>query len=231
MYKKMVDELRRSVRGSLGRRKDRIEDGILQMETAISRGRSDKLYEHLAVTTRHIEMMVKELREAMITFHGDLQMTEMIPQTQPYPLAREVEVSLEDGCLSVKMPAMLPYPTDGAVYYIHELVDKALGRFMLENNLPRPYYTERAAVVFLHHYAAGKADQRHLRDYDNVEHRCITNMLAAHMLWGDSPKCIISMDVLAPGETNFTEIRIMPVTAFREFVMSEKLTFNIDEKS
>ena len=117
MYKTMVNELRRSVQGSLGRRKDRIEDGIEQMEKAISRGRSDKLYEHLAVTTRHIEMMVKELREAMITFHGDLQMTEMIPQTQPYPLAREVEVSLEDGCLSVKMPAMLPYPTDGCLLH------------------------------------------------------------------------------------------------------------------
>lgn len=227
MYKTLFESLLRDVRGSLGRRRDRIEDALGQMETALSQGRDDLAYEHLATATRHIEQMVKELREALIGFHGDLQLLDVFPRTQPYPLAKEVEISLEDGCLSVKMPSMLPYPTDGAVYYIHELVDKALVRFMLENNLPRPYYTERAAVVFLHHYAAGKANQRHLRDYDNVEHRCITNVLAAHMLWGDSPKCMVSLDVLAPGRTNFTEVRILPISAFRDFVMSENLTFNL----
>ena len=82
-------------------------------------------------------------------------------------------------------------------------------------------------MVFIHHYCAGIGHLRHLRDYDNLEHRCVTNVLANHMLWGDSPKCMVAMDVLAPGETNFTEVRIMPISAFRDFVMSEKLTFNL----
>ena len=72
-------------------------------------------------------------------------------------------------------------------------------------NLPKPYYRER------------------LRDFDNLEHRCVTNLLAAYMLWGDNPKCIISMDVLALGNTNFTEVKIMTISAFRDFPMSEKM--------
>jgi len=35
-------------------------------------------------------------------------------------------------------------------------------------------------------YFTGKPARR-LRDYDNVEHRCVTNALAALAMWGDSP--------------------------------------------
>lgn len=123
------------------------------------------------------------------------------------------------------MAAMLPFPSNGSAFFLHDQLDWALRRFLLEHQLPTPIFTERCAVVFLHHYGPGKADIRHLRDYDNVEHRCITNVLASHLLWGDSPKCMIGMDVLAPGDHNFTEIRIMPLPAFRAFVMSEKIEF------
>ncbi|MDR1704984.1 MAG: DUF6100 family protein [Clostridiales bacterium] len=197
------------------------------MDTALENRRYDKLYEHLASTAGHIERMTRDLRETLICFHGDLQLTDALEPYQPYPLAREVEIDIEDGSITVKMPAMLPFPADGPVYYLHELLDKALDTYVKEKSLPRPFFTERAAVVFMHHYAEGAQNIRHLRDYDNVEHRCVTNVLAAHLLWGDNPKCIVSMDVLAPGKINFTEVRVMPISVFREFVMSEKLTFNL----
>ena len=58
--------------------------------------------------------------------------------------------------------------------------------------LPRPFFTERCALVYLHHYRVQEGVIHHLRDYDNVEHRCVTNALAALAMWGDSPHCIIS---------------------------------------
>jgi len=229
--KTMCDVLRRSVRGTLRRGGERIDKCISKMEQALENQRNDKLYEQLSETAGHVERLCRDVRETMICFHEGLQITGALAPRQAYPLAQDVEISLEDGVICIKMPAMLPFPTDGAVYYIHELLDRALEAYIKEKDLPRPFYTERAAVVFLHHYANGYRNIRHLRDYDNVEHRCVTNVLASHLLWGDSPKCIIGMDVLAPGDSNYTEVRIMPVPAFREFVMSEELTFNIPSKS
>lgn len=226
MFHGTMNALRRTVLGSLERRINRIEDGVDKMESAINHRRPDLLYKNLAVTTRQIEAMSKELRETMTEFHSDLQMLELLAPSQQYPLATEVDISLENGCFSVKMPAMLPFPSAGPVHFLHGLLDKALDAFVAEHDLPRPYYRERVAVIFIHHYDAEKGDIRHLRDYDNLEHRCVTNVHAVHMLWSDSPKYMISMDVLAPGDTNFTEVRIMTISAFRDFVMSEKLTFN-----
>ncbi len=78
--------------------------------------------------------------------------------------------------------------------------------------------------MYLHHYDSGKPAHR-LRDYDNVEHRCITNALAALTMWGDGPGCMVSLDILAPGDHNFTEICILPLSRFQEFALSEKMGF------
>ena len=222
MYETMMAVMRRYMRSSLQRRADRIEDEMEHMEKTLLDGKTDAVYERLSIMAQHVELLGKDLRESMICFHGDLQTVGFLPQTQPYPLSKEVDISMENGCVCLKMAAILPFPSHGSVYYIHEQAEKSLANFIAENNLLRPLYTEQCAVVFLHHYDFSNKAIRHLRDYDNVEHRCITNILAANLLWGDSPKCMIGMDVLVPEEQNFTEIRIMPMDKFREFAAIEK---------
>lgn len=225
MIKEMFEALRCRMMGRLKRRSKRIDGALEQMEMALRDGPSDTVYKSLSETARQVELLCLDLRGAMIRFHSDLQLVGVLPPSTPYPQGGEVEVALEDGYISIKMAAMLPFPSNGSVYFLHEQLRRALEQFVQKNSLPRPFFTERCAVVFLHHYGPGGDDLRHLRDYDNVEHRCVTNVLAADLLWGDSPKCMISMDVLAPGDYNFTEIRIMPLPALRSFVMSEKIEF------
>ena len=58
-----------------------------------------------------------------------------------------------------------------------------------------------------------------------MEHRCITNALAALTMWRDGPGCMVSLDVLAPGGHDFTEIRILPLSRFREFALAEGMDF------
>lgn len=225
MFQAIMDALQRRIIGRLGRRTKRIKQELARMDIALENGQNDAVYGRLSELARLSELLCLDLREAMTSFYDDLQISGFFPPFRPYPQADEVEITLEGGCISIKFASMLPFPASGSVYYLHERVDQVLRRFMLSHKLPRPLITERCAVVFLHHYGPGKADLRHLRDYDNVEHRCITNVLAAHLLWGDSPKCMIGMDVLAPGDHNFTEVRLMPLPVFREFVMSEKIEF------
>lgn len=60
------------------------------------------------------------------------------------------------------------------------------------------------------------------------------NTAALPMHWqllpcgGDSPDCILALDILAPGEQEFTEIRIMPMEQFRQFIMSENIGYQLD---
>lgn len=43
---------------------------------------------------------------------------------------------------------------------------------------------------------------------------------------GDGPNYMIAMDLLAPGDRDFTEVRMMPLADFKQFVMSENLGFS-----
>lgn len=198
-----------------------IKNRLALMETSLRDADRDAVYRHLLELSQLSETICKELRRAMMEFYNHLQLAGMPPALLPYPCSEDVTVSVEGNCLKLELPALLPFNAKGSAYYLHEKLRCALERILRERGLPRPFFDERCAVVFLHHYAARKGAVRYLRDYDNLEHRCITNVLASLLMRGDGPECMISMDVLAPGERDFTEIRILPETEFRRFAASE----------
>lgn len=177
-------------------------------------------YEQLADISRHVELMVSDMRRAMTGCHNDLQAFGYCPQEVPISGAPEIEVDVDSKSVRIIMGGMLPFPTKGSVYFLHEKLDAALRRYSRDNALPQPLFDERCAVVFIHRCAG---NLRHLRDFDNTERRCITNVIARHFLRDDSPACYIGMDVLAPGKRNHTEIRVMTISDFRAFVASEKI--------
>lgn len=186
------------------------------------------IYRHLFELSQLTETLCRELREAATECYSSLQLIHVYPVLMPYPHGGEVKASVEEGCIRLEAPAILPFCSGGSVYYLHEQIRWALEDLIREKKLPRPFFTQRCALVFLHHYQAQAGVMRYLRDYDNVEHRCVTNALASLAMWGDSPDCIISLDVLAPGDRDFTEIRVMTMEKFRAFVMSEKIVFQAE---
>lgn len=225
MYEDFEKELRKGMTKRLAYRSDQINIRLRVMEELVP-GVGGAVYQQLYELSRQVELLCKELREELVKFYDDLQLMGNLPPLQPYPLDTQVKVTVRENCVCLELPEMLPYPTEGSVYYLHEQVKSALERLIREQKLPRPIFQERCALVFLHHYDTRKPG-RYLRDYDNVEHRCITNALAALAMWGDGPNCMISLDVLAPGDHDFTEIRIMPISAFREFALSEEIGFQM----
>jgi hypothetical protein len=225
MLEGIAAELESEFREAIEYREKKLTGHLKRLRTYLEVGNNACAYGEIAEIARHTELLSKDLRELMIDFYGVLQISGIQPARQLYPELPDIAVREENGCVIITTDAMLPFPLKGSVYYLHEKLDTALERFFEEQNPPRPYFTERCAVVFLHHYGNSGKDLRHLRDYDNVERRCITNVLATHLLWGDSPRCMISMDVLAPGESNYTEIRVMPIPQFRAFVSSDDIEF------
>ena len=96
------------------------------------------------------------------------------------------------------------------------------GSYFRDRKLPYPLFRERCAVVFIHRYAAGRG-LRYLCNYDNTERHCNTNVIARHFIYDDSPVRYIGMDILAPGQSNHTEIRIMTIMDFQAFIASGEI--------
>lgn len=181
------------------------------------------VYEQLDSISRHAELMISDIRRALTNCHNDLQAFGYCPQEIPIHGAPDVEVDIIGKTVRVLMDGMLPFPAKGSVYFLHEKLDAALRQYSRDNALPQPLFDERCAVVFIHRYA-GKG-VRQLRDYDNTERRCITNVIARHFLRDDSPACYMGVDILAPVRRNQTEIRVMTIPDFRAFIISEKNDF------
>lgn len=186
-------------------------------------GRGMSAYEKLSEISRHIELLTADLRTALIGCHNELQSLGYCPQELPMPDAPEIELRTNEKSVRIIVDGILPFPAKGGVYFLHEKLDSELRRLSKKEALPPLLFNEHCVVVFIHRYADTGRTLRNLRDYDNVEHRCITNVIARHFLKDDSPVCYISMDMLAPGENNYTEVRIMTIPDFRAFVMSEKI--------
>jgi len=191
-------------------------------------GQSGNTYERLADVSRHVELLAADLRASILDCHNELQALGYSPREMPTTDLPGVSVDIREKSVCIIMDGMLPFPLKGSAYYLHEKLDTAIGQYLWDNDLPRPMFDERCAVVFIHRYANAGRALRHLRDYDNTERRCITNVIARHFLLDDSPACYIGMDILAPGESNHTEIRIMTIADFRAFTTSQEIDFPAD---
>ena len=177
MQKDLAKTLREKMTKRLDYRSEQIGNRLQVME-ALLPGAGKAVYQQLYELSGQVELLCKELRETMTEFYDDLQLTGVWPALRPYPFATQVKATVEKDCVRLVLPEMLPFPVGGSVYYLHEQVKGALEKLIRERKLPRPLFEERCALVYLHHYDSGKPARR-LRDYDNVEHCCITNALAA----------------------------------------------------
>lgn len=180
-------------------------------------------YEQLSEISRSTELMVMRVREALICCHDNLQELGELPKLYSMEAPPGVEIQIEPPRVRLVMDGMLPYPLKGGVHFLHDKLDDVLLRHFNEHRIPRPLLKERSAVVFVHRYSG--AGIRHLRDYDNVEHRCITNVIARYFLLDDTPASYVSMDILAPGVRNQTEILIMPIAEFQAFAASDQIRY------
>jgi len=225
MQENYVNELETIVMGTIEDRGEKIGKLIGKIRALLPLEKTDgeAVYGHLADIIRNTELLVNEVREEVIGFHGKLELLGLVQGELPYSGPPGFSLEVKGRSIYILFDAMLPFLLKGYIYYLHDGLDRKLEQMARDGKLPK--IRERCGVVFLHHYHAATGEMRSLRDYDNLERRCVLNVLARHFLWGDSPHQIVSMDVLAPGDSNYTEVRILPIPEFREFVMSEEMEY------
>lgn len=189
--------------------------------------RGAAIYQELSEVAACQEALCQHLRLNLLELHSRLQGLGLLPPLSDHPKPMDLDISFRDDGFRIVTDGMLPFQSKGPVYFLHGKLDAALEQYRADRAVKGAIFQAPSAVVFIHHYDTTHSRLRFLRDYDNLEHRCVMNVIARHFLVDDAPTNYIMMDMLAPDTRNYTEIRVMSIPDFRVFAASEKLnTYN-----
>ena len=85
-----------------------------------------------------------------------------------------------------------------------------------------PVYESKAVIVFYHYYK----NEKFLKDHDNFETKQIIDILSAFLLTDDNPKWCSNFMDYRMGDTNHTEIYIVPESQFIDFLKNKNTPFS-----
>jgi len=154
----------------------------------------------------------------------------VIPAYTGHPRARErmdahieksIPISIEltpQGWLRMVIPALLPRKERGNQDYIQENLFPTMRRFMQSRP---PFHFGKSVIVFRHVYNYERPE-RLLRDHDNIELNAVVNVVAFYLLRSDGPKWLEHYYCAARGETDSTEVYLVPQDDFDDFRVALK---------
>ena len=203
-----------------GNRLERIKRHISAIDRMDGVNDSKAVYRELASVSRNIELLAKETRAVLLELHAGLEGVGLVPELTPLPDAPDLELTEENGVFIIKMDSMLPFPSKGNAYYLHVKLDDFLEHYRNIRGLTAPIFEERCAVIFLHHYNLEQTKSRQLRDYDNLEYRCVMNVISRHFMSDDDAFSYVSMHDIIPDKANFLEVKIMRMSVLFEHIVS-----------
>ena len=122
-----------------------------------------------------------------------------------------------EGWFSVQIPALLPRKESGNADYIRTMLYPALQQFF-QTHAPIRLYS--CVLVFRHVYEEGRPE-REYRDHDNIELNMVVDMLAVYTMQDDSPMRCRHYYCSAAGNSNRTEVYVVPRRDFPEWLKME----------
>lgn len=210
-------------------RRNAMGKAMRKLEMTSVPGNAEGVYACLAELSRCQELLCSEYRYDLRQLHHQLEGEGLEPCYHPLIYANDVCIESKDGIFRIILDSLLPFPTRGSVFYVHERLESALRRHGRRNGHTKPFGDRRCAVVFLHHYDRERSGKRKLRDFDNMERRCILNVLSRHMVVGDSPDSIVTMDLMTGDQRDYSEICIMPMERFTSYILTPEITGNLSK--
>ena len=124
----------------------------------------------------------------------------------------------KEGWFSVRIPKLLPKKGSGNVNYMRGILIPALRKFFERKEVVR---YENCVLIYRHVYGPSY-EKRYMRDHDNIETYMISDMIAAYVLRDDSPYLCSNYDCTAEGESERTEVYVVPNTDFVDWLNHEK---------
>lgn len=129
-----------------------------------------------------------------------------------------VTISITDfGWFYVNLPALLPKKEFNSRSYVRGYLFPALNRFFADKE---PLCFEDAVIIFRHVYSRDRPERRR-RDHDNIEVNSVADTIALFVLTDDGPSVCSHYYCSAEGETDCTEVFVIPRTDFPLWIAAE----------
>lgn len=199
-------------------RKRKINTAITRVESMDPTKDSTEIYSQLEEIAGNIEKMSYYLRESLTSYHLQLQCDGLEVKYSYLDHPPDLSIQLTHGILTITFDGLLPFRAVGGTYYLHGKLENAILGFRQAEGMTSPLFLEKCGLIFFHHYNLGETGRRHIRDFDNLEKRCITNVLARHFMVDDNPFAVVSTDVLIESNHTFTEVKICSINDFKSLV-------------
>lgn len=135
-------------------------------------------------------------------------------QDEELIMEQEIPVQMgftEQGWFQLRIPLLLPQKGKGGAEYVRGYLYPAMMRFMRTDNRSLRY--RECILIYRHVYTRGH-EARKYRDHDNIELNMVTDTVAVRVMTDDSPMLCRDYYCSALGESERTEMYVIPRSDF-----------------
>ena len=124
----------------------------------------------------------------------------------------------KEGWFSLRIPALLPKKDAGSADYIRSSLYLAMREFFLDS---QPVRYNDCVLIYRHIYARDRPERKK-RDHDNIEINMVSDIVAMYVLPDDGPSVCSHYYCSAQGQSDRTEVYVVPQCGFTEWLENEK---------
>ena len=124
----------------------------------------------------------------------------------------------KEGWFSLRIPALLPKKDAGSADYIRSSLYLAMREFFLDS---QPVRYNDCVLIYRHIYARDRPERKK-RDHDNIEVNMVSDIVAIYVLPDDGPSVCSHYYCSAQGQSDRTEVYVVPQCGFTEWLENEK---------
>jgi hypothetical protein len=201
---------------SAQRRLKKMQDSLALIVLCEKGRRYDYAYEEAFNFANESEKLTLLAREIpAYTWHPNARerMKAQVAESIPITIALTPE-----GWFKMIIPALLPRKEHGNQDYIRDNLYPSMQRFVRSRP---PFYFGKSVIIFRHIYNHERPERLY-RDHDNIELNAVVNVIALYLLRSDGPKWLEHYYCAARGETDSTEVYLVPQEDFDRFRVALK---------
>lgn len=128
-----------------------------------------------------------------------------------------------EGFFSIRIPALLPKKSEGSADYIRSSLYLAMKDFFMKSEPVR--FTD-CVLIYRHVYSRDRPERKK-RDHDNIEVNMVSDIIAMYVMPDDGPDVCSHYYCSAEGNSDRTEVYVVPKHKFSKWLLLEK---DMDDK-
>ena len=193
----------------------KVQAALGEIQTHVSLSDLESAYSSAFKAADYSERLTVICRE-LPAYTGHPKAREMIEAAVLSAFPVEIGFTAE-GWFSLRIPILLPKKGKGSPAYLTDPLYLAMKRFWYGK---RPVRYPDNVLIFRHVYSR-KRPERMLRDHDNIELNRAADIIALYTMVDDSPMRCRHYYCSAPGDTERTEVYVVPCGDFKKWLMLE----------